>query len=61
MNLNPITIPSINLEISLPFYQKLRHTLNIDAWPLYLRFACPEGESTFFIHRVDELPKGEGI
>jgi catechol 2,3-dioxygenase-like lactoylglutathione lyase family enzyme len=61
MNLNQITIPSINLDISVPFYQKLGLVLIVDALPQYARFACPEGESTFSIHRVDEIPKGEGI
>ena len=35
--------------------------LIVDASPRYVRFELPEGESTFSIHLVDELPKGEGI
>jgi catechol 2,3-dioxygenase-like lactoylglutathione lyase family enzyme len=61
MNLNQITIPSQNLDVSVPFYQKLGLALIVDALPHYARFACPDGEATFSIHRVDELPKGEGI
>jgi len=29
--------------------------------PDYARFECPDGYSTFSIHRKDGLPKGEGI
>lgn len=61
MNLNQITIPSRDLYISVKFYQKLGLTLIVDALPDYARFACPEGDSTFSIHRVDEIAKGEGI
>jgi hypothetical protein len=61
MNLNQITIPSLNLDVSVPFYQKLGLALIVDALPRYVRFACLEDESTFSIHRVHALPKGEGI
>jgi hypothetical protein len=27
----------------------------------YARFKCPDGHSTFSIHRTDSLPKGAGI
>ena len=33
----------------------------MDALPRYVRFECPNGDSTFSIHKVDQLPKGEGI
>lgn len=61
MNLNQITIPSLNLNKSIPFYQKLGLELIVDANPNYARFICPDGNSTFSIHKVDKLPKGEGI
>lgn len=61
MNLNQITVPSIDLEKSVPFYQKMGLKLIVDVRPNYARFVCPDGDSTFSIHKVDELPKGEGI
>ena len=61
MNLNQITIPSIDLSISVSFYQKLGLKLIVDALPRYARFECPDGESTFSIHKTDELPKGSGV
>jgi len=35
--------------------------LIVDAIPRYVRFECPDGNATFSIHKVDELPKGNGI
>lgn len=61
MNLNQVTIPSKDVETSVEFYKKLGLHLIVDASPRYVRFELPEGESTFSIHLVDELPKGEGI
>ena len=61
MNLNQITIPSIDLEKAVVFYKKLGLHLIVDALPRYVRFECPDGESTFSIHKVEELPKGDGI
>lgn len=61
MNLNQITVPSLDLSKSVPFYQKLGLILIVDAPPHYARFMCPEGNSSFSIHLVDSLTKGEGI
>jgi len=61
MNLNQITVPSTDLNISVPFYQKLGLKLIVKSSPDYARFECPDGESTFSIHRVKTRPKGDGI
>ncbi len=61
MNLNQITVPSIDLTKSIPFYEKLGLKLIVRALPHYARFECPKGNSTFSIHLVEELPKGDGI
>ncbi len=61
MNLNQITIPSLNLEKSVAFYKTLGLHLIVDALPGYARFECPDGEATFSIHFVDKLPKGNDI
>ena len=61
MTLNQITVPSIDLSISIPFYQKLGLQLIVKALPHYARFVCPVGEATFSLHQVEQLPAGEGI
>ena len=61
MNLNQITVPSLDLKKSIPFYEKLGLKLIVKALPHYARFECLDGNSTFSIHQVNELPKGEGI
>ncbi|MEO1031737.1 MAG: VOC family protein [Bacteroidota bacterium] len=59
MNLNQITIPSLDVVKATAFYKKLGLLLIVDALPRYVRFECPDGESTFSIHVVEELPTGK--
>lgn len=61
MNLNQVTVPSLDLEKAIPFYETLGLKLIVRAMPHYARFECPDGNSTFSIHLVDTLAKGEGI
>ncbi|MEQ6119422.1 VOC family protein [Reichenbachiella sp. MALMAid0571] len=61
MNLNQVTIPSVNLEKSVEFYKKLGLQLIVDSIPRYARFVCPDGNATFSVHRVEKLPVGEGV
>lgn len=61
MNLNQITVPVINVTKSIEFYQKLGLRLIVKSLPHYARFECIEGPSTFSLHKVDNLPTGEGI
>jgi catechol 2,3-dioxygenase-like lactoylglutathione lyase family enzyme len=61
MNLNQITVPSLDLSKSIPFYQKLGLELIVEVLPHYARFLCPDGNATFSIHKVEEIQKGEGI
>ena len=61
MNLNQITIPSLDLTKSIPFYEKIGLKLIVKSLPHYARFECPDGNSTFSIHQVKKLPSGEGI
>nr|WP_321227582.1 VOC family protein [uncultured Psychroserpens sp.] len=61
MNLNQITIPSLDVEKATAFYKTLGLHLIVDALPRYVRFECPDGNATFSIHKVDTLPTGEGI
>jgi catechol 2,3-dioxygenase-like lactoylglutathione lyase family enzyme len=61
MILNQITIPWLDVNKGTDFYQKLGLHLIVDARPRYVRFELPDGDATFSIHVVDELPKGNGI
>ena len=61
MNLNQITVPSLDLEQSVPFYEKLGLKLIVLALPHYARFECPDGQATFSIHQTPQLPSGDGV
>jgi catechol 2,3-dioxygenase-like lactoylglutathione lyase family enzyme len=61
MNLNQVTLPSLNVEKAIAFYKKLGFHLIVESLPNYARFECPEGDATFSIHQVDQLPIGAGI
>lgn len=49
MNLNQITIPSLNVEKATEFYKKIGLRLIVEAFPRYVHFECPDGVSTFSI------------
>ena len=56
MNLNQVTVPARDLAVAVPFYQTLGLRLIVDARPRYARFECPDGGSTFSLHRVETPP-----
>ncbi len=60
MNLNQVTVPSLNIPAAIVFYQKLGLKLIVKS-AHYARFECPDGNSTFSVQLVDELPKGHGV
>ncbi len=59
MNLNQITVPSLDLTKSIPFYKRLGLQLIVHSSNNYARFMCTNG-ATFSLHHVAELPKGDG-
>ena len=61
MDLNQVTIPSIDLYRSTAFYETLGLQLIVDSKPHYVRFELPEGNATFSIHKVEELPVVSGV
>lgn len=61
MNLNQITVPSLDVEKATSFYEKLGLKLIVKAFPHYTRFECLDGTATFSIHLVEQLPLGEGV
>ena len=61
MNLNQVTIPSLDVEKATAFYTTLGLKLIVNALPRYVRLECPDGDATLSIHKVDKLPKSNGI
>lgn len=61
MNLNQITVPSLDLSKSIPFYQELGLKLIVQLQPHYARFECPVGQATFSLQQVEKRPEGDGI
>lgn len=55
MNLNQVTISSLDVDKSVRFYKTLGLKLIVDALPRYARFECPDGEATFSIHHVEKI------
>lgn len=51
MNLNQISILSLDLTKSIPFYEKLGLKLIVKSLPHYARSECPDGNSTFSIQQ----------
>ena len=61
MNLNQVTVPSIDVEKSIEFYKTIGLHLIVKALPHYARFECKTGEATFSIHQVEKLPDCNGV
>jgi len=61
MNLNQITIPSVDVVKAVEFYKQLGMKLIVDSMPRYVRFECVDGDATFSIHQVSDLSTGAGI
>ena len=61
MNLNQITVPSLDLQKSIAFYTTLGLQPIVKALPHYARFLCPDGNASFSVHLVEKLSKDPGI
>lgn len=61
MNLNQVTVPTINLDKSIEFYKKIGLQLIVHTNTHYARFECPDGQATFSLHVVEKLPEGDGV
>ena len=61
MNLNQVTVPSVDVEKAIRFYEALGLKLIVKSLPNYARFECPSGDATFSVHQRDETPTGDGI
>jgi catechol 2,3-dioxygenase-like lactoylglutathione lyase family enzyme len=52
MDLNQVTVQSVNIPESIAFYQALGLKLIVES-PHYARFECPNGDATMSVHLVD--------
>lgn len=52
MNLNQVILPATDLDISVSFYSRLGLQLIVDSRLRYVRFACPDGNSSFSLQHV---------
>ncbi len=55
MRLNQVTIPVTDVARSVAFYERLGLIQIVDGGADYARFECPDGDSTFSLHRVSEV------
>jgi catechol 2,3-dioxygenase-like lactoylglutathione lyase family enzyme len=53
MNLNQITVPTLDVSKSIAFYTKLGLNLIVHSNDNYARFICPDGNSTFSIQKSE--------
>ena len=61
MDLNQVTAPCADLEVSVAFYRRLGLRLIVNDPPDYARFECPVGDATFSLHRVPQESNDHGI
>lgn len=59
MNLNQVTLPAVDLDISILFYVGMGFRQIVSS-PEYARFECPEGESTFSLELASRPSSGVG-
>ncbi len=55
MNLNQVTVYTDKITESIEFYKKLGLEIIVDSAPRYVRFACPDGDSTFSLHETGNV------
>jgi len=60
MRLNQVTVPALDLQRAAEFYQLLGLKIIVNS-PHYIRFVCPEGDSTFSIELVDAIPHNSPV
>lgn len=61
MNLNQVTVTMPDLDAGWAFYSALGLVPIVDSRPDYVRFVCPDGGSTFSLHRGDDVGAGTTV
>jgi predicted enzyme related to lactoylglutathione lyase len=54
MELNQVTLPAIDVGVSVAFYRRMGFELIVDT-PHYARFKSTVGDATFSVHAVDAM------
>lgn len=60
MKLNQVTLPAIDVSVSVGFYRRMGFSLIVDS-PHYARFGCQDGDSTFSVHHADSIASNTGV
>lgn len=60
MDLNQVTLPVVDTDAAVAFYQSMGFTLIVHS-PHYARFECPVGEATFSVHLSDKPSASNGV
>ena len=61
MDLNQVTVPCTDIEVSIDFYRTLGLRQIVNSPPDYARFECPVGGATFSLHRVVQPLRDSGV
>ncbi len=61
MNLNQVTVTMPDLDEGWTFYCALGLVPVVDARPDYVRFVCPDGNSTFSLHKGGDVSAGTTV
>jgi catechol 2,3-dioxygenase-like lactoylglutathione lyase family enzyme len=61
MNFNQITLPVLNVNRAIKFYETLELNLIVRTHDEYARFEFPQGDATLNLSVVDQAPQGSGI
>lgn len=61
MQLNQLTLPAVDVALSVAFYRGLGLRLIVDSVPRYARLECPDGGSTLSLHQVAKREAPSGV
>ena len=61
MDLNQVTVLTVDMERAVGFYKSLGLKLIVDSFPRYVRFECPDGDSTISLHTSDNEPVNNNV
>jgi catechol 2,3-dioxygenase-like lactoylglutathione lyase family enzyme len=61
MRLNQVTLTAADLDVAWAFYRRLGLEPIVDSRPHYVRFLCPEGDSTLSVAQGDASGGGTTI
>lgn len=60
LRLNQVTVPVTDVDVAVQFYGLLGLRQIVGDSATYARFECPDGDSTFSVHKVDNTGEASG-